>query len=296
MVGRVKGYSQSVEDILLDSFVYLTLVLLALAIVFPFWTMLVDSFSSARSSNQLGFRLFPSEPSLDAYTKVFRQSIIGIAYLNTVFRTVVGTILTVLATLFAAYALSKRDLPLKKMLTILIVFTMFFGGGLIPTYMLVRRLGLIGSRWALVLPMLVSPFALIIMRNFMYSIPQELEESAFIDGANEITILFKIILPLSLPIIATVALWTAVDHWNEWFHAMIYVRDRNKIVLQLLLRRVMVEDQGESLLDDFTRVKTVTATSIKAATLFVTIGPIVLLYPFIQKYFVKGIKLGGVKE
>lgn len=290
---------RSAGDIFIDGFIYLFMLLFAVSVIFPFWSMLVDSFSSLRFSQQAGIKWFPAEFSIEPYRRVFRQQILGVAYMNTLFRTVVGTVLTIIITFFGAYTLSKDYLPLRRTITMLIVFTMFFGGGLIPNYVLIRNLNLINNRWVLILPMLVDAFALIVMRNFMYSIPKELEESAYIDGAGPLTILFRIFAPLSLPIIATVALWTSVDHWNEWFGAMIYISHRDKIVLQLLLRRVLLESQQltedlQLLADE--SVQTTTESQIRAAILFVSIGPIVMVYPFIQKYFIKGLMAGAIKQ
>ena len=289
--------AKTLEDRLLDVSVYIIVIMFVISIIYPFWTMLVDSFSSARASEQLGIKLIPPEFSLEAYGKVFRQEIVGKAYINTLFRTGIGTVLTVFITFCAAFSLSKRELPFRKSITLVIVLTMFFGGGLIPEYIIVKNLGLINNRWVLVLFFLVSPFALIVTRNFIYSIPDELEESALIDGANEFTILFRLIAPLSKPIIATIALWTAVMHWNEWFRAMIFIRDTDKTVLQLLLRRILLEDQMLAVYDDLMidEATETTETSVSAATLFVSIGPIILVYPFVQKYFIKGVMVGSIK-
>lgn len=275
----------------------------SLTILYPFWSMLVDSLDTVKMSTRLGLKLWPSEFTFEAYEMVFEQKIIGVAYINTLIRVTAGTLLSVFFTFCAAYSVSKKYLPFKKTITTFIIFTMFFSGGLIPSYMLIQNLNLLDTRWVLIIPGLISAWNLIIMRNFMYSIPDSLEESAIIDGANEITILLKIIAPLSMPIIATVALWVAVGHWNAWFDAMIYIRDTNKIVLQLLLRRILIENQSGSMFDMAasaseiaSSAKRVTETSIKAATVFVTIGPIIIVYPFAQKYFIKGIMLGSVKQ
>lgn len=290
--------ARGIEDGVVTGIVFLIGVGTVVSIIYPFWATLVVSFSGTRFANIPGFHLLPLEPSLSAYGNVLSKSIVGVAYLNSIFRTVVGTALTLVITLGAAYGLSKRKLPFRRALTGMVIFTMFFSGGLIPTYLLVKNLGLLNTRFALILPFLVSPFSLLVMRNFMYSIPVELEESAFIDGANEVLILVRIVVPLSLPIIATIALWTAVMHWNDWFYALIYDRKTQQTVLQVLLRRVVIENQpsdvyGQSY-DDANA--TVTEETVKAATLFVSIGPVILIYPFIQKYFVKGVMVGALKQ
>lgn len=292
------GAGRRTEDYVLDTLIAVVMSVFVFSIVFPFWTLLVDSFSNIEFANRPGIKLLPREFSFEAYTQVFSKRILGTAYLNTMYRTILGTVLLLLLTAGSAYALSKRRLPGRKFFTLYIVFTMFFTGGLIPTYLLVKSLGLINTRFALVFPFLVQPFSLLVMRNFMYSIPDELEESAFIDGANEILILFRIILPLSLPILATVSLWTAVSHWNEWFTAMIYTTRKELTVVQLLLRRILIENMASSIYEEVYEDETATVTeeTVRAATLFVSIGPIVLIYPFLQRYFVKGVMVGAVKQ
>jgi putative aldouronate transport system permease protein len=180
----------------------------------------------------------------------------------------------------------------------LILFTMFFGGGLIPSYLLMKNLNLLDSLWALILPSATSAWNLIIARNFISSLPESLEEAAYVDGAHPLTVIFKIMLPLSMPIIAVLALWSAVGHWNAWFDAMIYVRDRDKMVLQLILRQIIISNSNEMVgsgnLLNVTTAET-TPETVKAATIIVTIAPIIFAYPFLQKYFVKGIMVGAIK-
>ena len=276
----------------------IVLSLVSIAVLLPFWLLLVDSFSTPESVYLRQFRaqFMPVSWSITAYQTVLQKSAIGTAYANTLFRTVIGTLLNTLVTIAAAYAISKRRLPFIRLFTFMIVFTLFFNGGLIPRFLLVRSVGLLDSRWALIWPVLVQAYTLLIARNFMFSIPDSLEESAYIDGANEITILGFIVLPLSKPIIATVALWAAVMHWNAWFDAMIYVTDTSKVVLQLLLRRVLLESQIMSMTDvDLETDAAVTEETVKAALIFISIGPIVILYPFAQKYFIRGVLIGSVK-
>ena len=283
---------------LFETFNIIVLSLVSIAVLVPFWLLLVDSFSTPESVYLRQFRaqFMPVSWSITAYQTVLQKSAIGTAYANTLFRTVIGTLLNTLVTIAAAYAISKRRLPFIRLFTFMIVFTLFFNGGLIPRFLLVRSVGLLDSRWALIWPVLVQAYTLLIARNFMFSIPDSLEESAYIDGANEITILGFIVLPLSKPIIATVALWAAVMHWNAWFDAMIYVTDTSKVVLQLLLRRVLLESQIMSMTDvDLETDAAVTEETVKAALIFISIGPIVILYPFAQKYFIRGVLIGSVK-
>jgi putative aldouronate transport system permease protein len=265
--------------------------------IYPFLDVFSLSFADAKGANTLGLRFFPRFPLyFDSYEQVFKNKFFVIAVGNTLFRAIVGTTLTVLVTFCGAVVLAKKTLPLRRTITLLIMFTMFFSGGLIPSYLLMDSLGLLGSRWALILPRLTSAWYLFIARNFIMTIPDSIEEAAVVDGAGIFTIIFKIMFPLSMPIIAVIALWSAIGHWNAWFDAMIYVRDNNKIVLQLLLRRILIDSSrdamGESLLISS---QATTPDTVKAATIVVTVLPIACVYPFLQKYFVKGINVGAVK-
>lgn len=193
-----------------------------------------------------------------------------------------------------AYVLSKKYFPNRNFWTGAIVFTMYFSGGMIPSYILVKNLHLFNSVFALILPGLIPTFTMLIVRNFFMAIPDSMEESARIDGANDVSILFRIILPISMPIIATVVLWQMVGHWNSWFDALLYTQDQKKQVLQLVLRRVLFEGSGE--LADYTGGSvTVRPESLRAAVIMIVIFPIVCVYPFLQKYFVKGILVGSLK-
>ena len=192
-----------------------------------------------------------------------------------------------------AYALSKKYLPHRGFYTYFIVFTMFFNGGLVPTYMLVKSLGMINTYWALLIPCLINTFSMLIIRNFFMSLPEELEESAKMDGANDIRILFSLVLPLSKPILATIALWSAVYHWNAWFDALLYTQDKSITVLQLFLRRMVIDNDSTTM--DQMLGKQVTPDTIKAAIIMMTSLPILCVYPFLQKHFVKGILVGAVK-
>jgi putative aldouronate transport system permease protein len=236
--------------------------------------------------------------SFTAYRMVLANREILIGYGNTIFRTVLGTLLTLLATAMASYPLSRKEMPWRKRLTFFVLFTMLFGGGLVPTYMVVKNLHLVNNRLVYILPVLVSAFNVLIMKSFFQSIPDSLAESAKMDGANEFTILTRIYLPLSTPILATIGLWTAVMHWNSWFDGLLYITDNNKQVLQVLLQRIVIENSTEMIEKGIVNpdILSFTPETIKAATVIVTMLPILFLYPFVQKYFVKGIMLGGVKE
>lgn len=289
---------RSVGEKIFDTFNYMLLLLFAITALYPFVNMLSLSFSSSSVASQHGLKLIPSEFSLKGYKAVFDNPIIWKGYLNTIIRTVGGTILNVLFTVMCAYPLSKRYLPNRTFYTMFIVFTMFFSGGLIPTYLLVKGVGLLDNPLVLILPGLINAFTMIIVRNYFMSLPVELEESAKIDGANDFRVLFSVILPISAPIIATISLWYAVAHWNAWFDALLYITTPNKMVLQTILRKIIIEGSEQySNFQSFDRTveQSVTPEIIKAATVMVATIPILCVYPFIQKYFVKGIMIGSLK-
>lgn len=219
------------------------------------------------------------------------------SYLNTFFYVVVGTTVNILLTSLGAYALSRKNVKWKNFIMFMIVFTMFFEGGLIPLYLLVSELNMIDTRWALIFPTAVSAFNLIIMRTAFQGIPDSLEESARIDGANDFTILFRIILPLSLPVVAVMILFYGVYHWNSWFHAMIFQQDRELFPVQLILREILIANDTNSMTTGVSAVDAMPiGETVKYATIVVATLPILCLYPFLQKYFVKGVMIGGIKE
>lgn len=270
---------------------------LAFSTLYPFIYVLSMSLSTQAEASRDGFHLYPAEVTLTAYKMVFSNPEILTGYLNTLFRTIIGTLLTVTLCCMCAYPLARKDMPHRGMFTFLIVFTMLFHGGLVPTYLLIKNVGLLNNRWVYILPMCVQAFNVIIIKNFFQEIPESLAESAAIDGAGDWRVLFQIYMPLSKPVLATVALWSAVAHWNSWFDGLIYITDDRKQVLQIFLRRIVVESNTllleKGLVNpDMTQF---TPETLKSATIIVTVVPILLLYPFLQKYFVKGIMLGGVK-
>ncbi|WP_136604436.1 carbohydrate ABC transporter permease [Paenibacillus dokdonensis] len=270
---------------------------LSIAILYPFWQTVILSFSDPSSASSLGVHLWPEKWIPDAYRFVFSYQDIAAAYFNTILRTVIGTVIIVCTTLLVAYPLSKKDLPYRNYFTIFFLIAMFFSGGMIPEYLLIKNLGLLDNRLALILPGAVNVFSIIIMRNYLMTIEKGLEESALMDGAGYFTILTKIIVPLSKPVIATVALWAAVGHWNAWFDAMIYIRDPSKTVLQMVVRQMMVDmdlSQTQFGGGGMTNANLL-LSNVRAATVMISIGPIILIYPFAQKYFIKGIMIGSLK-
>jgi len=291
-------YRKSLIDRLFDFINYTLLVFMCLIFIYPFWDTLVLSFSKPEFARQLGLRLFPKgQITLGSYGEIFKSNTIYISYYNTLFRVTIATVLNVLVTFCGAYTLSKRNLPFVKLLTIFVLITLFFNGGMIPNYLLVKSLGLMDSRWALILPILTSGWSVFLARNFIAALPDALEESAFIDGAHPLSVVFKIVMPISMPIIAVLSLWAAVQHWNEWFLAMIYTRSSKKMVLQLLLRRILIEASPEAIENEslISMTTNTTPESVKAATIIVATVPILCFYPFLQKYFVKGVMVGSIK-
>ena len=290
-------HHRSIGERIFDAFNIVFLLALSVLFIYPFWDLIVLSFTSPKYSDVLGLRLYPQEFTFAAYEALFNDNLMYTAYLNTIMRTVAGTFLILFTTFFAACALAKRSLPLRNLITLLILLTLFFNGGLIPTYLNIRNLGLMDTLWALILPGMANAWYIILMRNFLMSIPAELEESGMIDGANPLQIAVRIILPLSKPIIAVAGLWGAVHHWNSWFDAMIYTRSQENYVLQYLVQRIMMQEQmtsaGAGSLIEFTSATT--SQSLKAATIVASILPIIFVYPFVQKYFVKGIMIGSLK-
>lgn len=271
--------------------------LVCFVILYPFLYLAKVSLSAMDSFNIPSISIIPDTIDFRSYGKVLSNQYVALGFRNTLLRTLLGTPLTLCATILAAYPLSKKYFPNRVFWTGLFVFTMFFDGGLIPTYMLIRGLGLIDKIWALVLPRLIVTFTMIIMRNYFMSFPDSLEESARIDGAHDLRILFSIVLPVSAPIIATVSLWTIVDNWNAWFDSLIYIRTVEKHVLQVVLRRIVLESSPQlmDLVGSVSDEAPSNPENIKAAVVMVTTIPIVLVYPFLQKYFVKGILVGSLK-
>ena len=225
---------------------------------------------------------------------------IWLGYKNTLIRTVAGTVLQLFFTSMGAYVLSKKFFPHRTFWTFFIVFTMFFSGGLIPTYLVVKNLGLLDTYAAMILPGFISAYNMVIMRNYFQSLPEEIEESCLIDGAGRFRIFMQIVLPLSKPILATVALWLVVGHWNSWFDVLIYISDDTKFTLQIVLRRIIITGSKE-ILDTSAAANAaemesvVSSEGLKAACIFVTTLPILCAYPFVQKFFVKGIMIGSLK-
>lgn len=283
-------------------FDYINVVLMAivmLSILYPFWNQIVLSFSDSSATTGLGIDLWPQEFSLEAYKYIINYGNVGRVYVNTILRTILGTIAIVVVTVLAAYPLSREDLPFRGFFMGMFIVAMFVSGGMIPSYLLVRDLGMLDSLAALIIPTALNTFYIIILRNFFQGISKEIEESAVIDGASPFKILYRIVLPLSKPILATIALWAAIYHWNEWFHAQIYIRDRDLMMLQRLVRSMLI-DVDPSRMEyqvsgDGADAAELLLANVRAATVMVSIGPILLVYPWAQKYFITGLQDGAVK-
>ena len=287
---------ESWGDNLVHILVVAAVAMLSVCFLYPLWETVVRSFSSARTANSIGIKLWPTEFTTDAYVYALKNPDILTGLQNTVFRTVTGTLLSVIVTFCGGYALSRTDLPGKRFITFYVVLTMFINAGLIPTYLNIKGLGLLNSPMAWLLPCLTSAWHLIICRNFIASLPAALDESAMIDGAHPLRIVFQIIMPLSAPILAVLTLWNAVGQWNAWFDAMIYTPDGSMTVLQLVVRRMLASsaiDDSSTMMS--TTMADLTTTTLKSATIVISTLPIVILYPFLQKHFVKGVMLGAVK-
>ncbi len=281
---------------LFDAFNYFLIVLLCVMMIYPVFYLLMLSITSPNLP-LTSLYFIPPKMTLKTYAEVLKNQYIISGFSNTIVRTVLGTAMSLAVTVMTAYPLSKKYFPNKNFWTAIIVFTMFFSGGLIPNYLLVSGLGLRNTVWALILPRLINTYNMLIARNFFMSIPEELCESAKIDGANDIRVLFRIVVPVSLPIIATLTVWIAVSHWNAWFDSMIYVTESKKQVLQVVLRRIVLEGTNDmmNLNMQIDEDLAPNPETLKAATTIVTILPIVMIYPFIQKYFVKGVMIGSLK-
>lgn len=273
------------------------MIALSVVTIYPFLFVLFASLSDPAWVVQMrGLIWFPHGVNLEAYRLVFENPSILTGYANTIFYVVVGTALNILMTSLGAYALSRQNVMWKNPIMFMIVFTMFFSGGLIPSFLLVNNLGLLDSRWALIFPSAMSAYNLIIMRTSFQAIPVSLEESAKLDGANDFTILFRIVLPLSMPVVAVMILFYGVGHWNSWFPALIYLRTRELYPLQLILREILITNSTDSMMTAIGGGdKMPIGETIKYATIIVATIPILLLYPFLQKYFVKGVMIGAIK-
>lgn len=286
-------------SMLFDVFNYLLMLVIGIVCLYPFLYVVMASFSDPNVFIKHDFTVLwrPAGFSVEAYLHVFTAEL-GSGYLNTLIYVVGGTAISMVLTFLGAYVMSRKGYLFKKPLTILILFTMYFNGGMIPFYLWINQLGLVDSRWAILLPMALNTYNMIVMRTAFASVPESMIEAAKLDGANDFTILFRIIVPLSKATVAVVLLFYAVSRWNEWLPASMFLRSRELYPLQLFLREILLTSSADAIVSTSGSSTNVTALAetIKYATIVVSTVPILVVYPFVQKYFVTGVMIGGVKE
>jgi len=294
----MKKPMKKLDDLAVSGISYLVMTLFAVICLFPFLYVISYSVMPYEDYLKNPMSLIPMRVTLDAYSRILAFPMVWSGYRMTAFVTVIGTTLNVFLLLLTAYPLSKKDLKGRNFVLLMIAFTMFFNGGLIPNYYLIRSLRMQDTPWALIFPGAVSAFNLILMKNFVAAIPKDIEESASIDGAHEFTILARIIAPLSLPAIATFTLFHAVGHWNSYFNAIVYISRRSLWPLMLVLRELVVEEGIGAVFNTSTQYMQdtmATPFNLKMAMIVVSILPILAVYPLVQKYFMKGLLVGSVK-
>lgn len=289
---------ESLSDRLLKAAFYFFIAVFSVYCFIPFYAVVASSFTTEAEIVKNGYMLLPKKLSLEAYKLIFQDNTIFRAYGVTMFVTLVGTALSMLFTSALAYAISSKTVKYRNAIAFYVYFTLLFHGGLVTSYLLISKyLGMKDSIWVLIIPGMISAWNMFLLRNFFATIDESLSESAKIDGANDAFILFRIILPISLPAIATIGLFYALGYWNNWFNALLYINDPHKYPLQYLIQRIMnnLDFINQVAPDVSIPDYIVPAITVRLATTIVTIGPIVFLYPFLQKYFVKGLMVGAVK-
>lgn len=282
---------------LFDILIYAIAAIIIVIVLYPLLFIVSASFSDPARVLNGEVWLLPKGVTLDAYENILHNDKIWTGYRNTILYTTVGTAINIIMTILAAYPLSRPDLPGRNGIMVLITLTMFFNGGLIPTYLLVKDLGMVDTMWALIIPSAIATYNLIVMRTyFQSSIPWELQEAAHIDGCSNWRLLFSIILPLSKPILAVMVLFYAVGHWNSFFNALIYIRNEDLHPLQLVLREILLISQSDAVDGSVGLEKSILlAESIKYAVIIVSSLPVLLMYPLVQRHFVKGVMIGSIK-
>lgn len=280
-----------------DIFNTFLMIILIVLMIYPFWHIVMYSISEVSLAMKGGLFLWPRGFSLETYRVVLRNPAVFSGFRVSVIVTVVGTAFATFFTATTAYPLSKKRMRGRTFFSLYVLFTMLFNGGMIPTYLLVKSLGLIDTLWALILPNAIHAWNIFVMRNFFSTIPESLEESAKIDGASDLLIFFKIILPLSKAVLATIGLFLAVGYWNDFFSTILYIQSRNKWALQAVLREIVTNTEMAMSRQGISAVhhQTITTQSVIMANIVIVTVPIILVYPFVQKYFVKGVMIGSVK-
>ena len=299
-----KFFQKTIGERIFTGLNYFFVIALCLTIILPFLNILALAFNNGVDAQRGGIYFWPREFSLENFKEVFAQSHIVSGFYVSIFRTVVGTVLSVFLTAMAAFVLKSETLPGRKMITFFVFFTMLFSGGIIPYYMVLKELALTNTIWVYILPSLYSVWNIIIMRTFFQAIPDSIEDAARIDGCGEFSIFMKIVLPMSTPVIAAIGLFNAVAHWNDWFSGVFYVRDKALKPLSTLLQEMLTQQdslkelllQSSSAQYELLNQIQVTGDSMKMATIIIVVTPIIIIYPFLQKHFAKGVNIGGVKE
>ncbi len=292
MVGSIRSRGDRVFDACNVAF----MLILSVVFLYPFWHMVALSLGDDVYSRQFGLKLFPfGHFTLSNYKFILAKPEILIGYKNTLIRTVLAVVWQLSLTYMTAYGLSRRNLPLKKALTLFFLFTMFFSGGLVPSYINIRNLKLLNTMAVLILPGGISVYNVLIARNFILGLPYELEEAATIDGAHPLRVMVQIMLPLSMPVLSVLVLWISVAHWNAWYDAMLYNNKSDLMVLQNVLRSLTIEMAGNEETRIMQGEEGILAESVKAAAIIVSTLPIICLYPFLQKGFRKGLVVGSLK-
>lgn len=298
--GRTSAFArQSTGDKVFDAVNMVLMAVILMVIIYPLWFVIIASVSDPARVMAGEVLLLPANVSLEAYRMVFRDSMIMTGYRNTLLYTLLGTAINLVLTVLAAYPLSRRDWVGRGFFMGVIMFTMFFSGGTIPTYLTVSSLGMINTVWAIVLPGAVSVYNTVVMRTFfLHSIPMELQEAAQVDGCSNTRLLLRIVLPLSKPILAVMVLFYGVMHWNAFFGALIYLTDSRRYPLQLVLRSILIQNTAsQDMLGEVDTIgnRVMLAETIKYALIIVSTLPMMVLYPFLQKFFEKGVMIGAVK-
>ena len=294
-------YKRSPLEITFDIINIILMFILLIATLYPFLHVVFSSLSSSEYViRNKGLILWPKGFNLKGYKYAFKHPMLGKAYLNTILYAGAGTLIGLITMSLSAYAFAKPSFPGKGFFLFIIVFTMFFSGGLIPSYLNVRRLGLLNTRFIMIILGSISTWSIIMLRTNFQEIPASLAESAYLDGANDFTILFRIVLPLSKAILAVITLFSVVGYWNSWFSALIYLDDRSKYPLQMILREILITGEMADLEVEISdeiasHERAAISEIIKYATMVLTIGPIILIYPFLQKYFIEGVMIGSIK-
>ena len=297
MIRRNRSARRTREDIVVDVVNYALLTIVGIVMLYPFYYTIICSFSDGIDLMKGGVYLFPRVWSLASYKLFLSDASWQSAFFVSVARTLVGTVLCTLLTTVFAYGLSRRELLFRKSYTMMVIITMYFSGGLIPYYVTIMQLGMINTFWVMVIPGAISAYNVIVFKTFFMSIPEALRESASLDGAGHVRILFQIVLPLSKAVLATFALFSIVGYWNDYMTALLYLRDDTKYPIQLLMRRLLVlmdykDASTAQMLKDFQKISTRTT---KAAATIITVVPVLCVYPFMQKHFAKGVLVGSIK-